>query len=334
MSSLSNDSFTTNTNVSKDHSYPSGQSTVDVGTVIFWLIIIVGIAGNSLVITVIKMIRSMRTTTNFLLVNVAAADITTLLFTAIHVLARRIRPTSPRALLSFHCAFIINNTIAIVTLLVNSLTMTLLAIESYNALVKPLINSTRLTKGNVAYVITAIWVVATALVTPLFASFSHNSITNVCSADLKNLEIYVDFLFIVVTLIPFIIIAYCYSKIVYGLYFKKTICSNKSERAETLEETREKRRLVILLILLTVLFFTAFIPYGLMIILNFNKVKIAYRTQLRHFAQYVTLLSCSANPFIYGFRSSSYRRSYKFLVRRLFRRDTAVVSLELIQMRS
>lgn len=330
MSSLSNDSLTTNTNVSKDHS--SGQYTVDM--VIFWLIVIVGIVGNSLVITVIKMIRSMRTTTNFLLVNVAAADIITLLFTAIHFLARSFRPASSRALLSFLCAFIDKNTIVIVTLLVTSLTMTLLAIERYNALVKPLINSTRLTKGNVAYVITAIWVVATALVTPLFASFSHNSIANDCSEDSKNLAIYVVFLFIVLTLIPFIVIAYCYSKIVYGLYFKKTICSSKSERAETLEETREKRRLVTLLILLTVLFFTAFIPYGLLIILNFNKVKIAYLKQLRHIAQYVTLLSCSTNPFIYGFQSSSYRRSYKFLVRRLLRRDTAVVSLELIQMRT
>lgn len=271
----------------------------------------------------------MRTTTNFLLVNVAAADITTLLFTAIHFIVRRTSSTSPRALLSFLCAFIYNNTIVIVTLLVTSLTMTLLAIERYNALVKPFINSTRLTKGNIAYVITAIWVIATALVIPLFASFSYD-----CNGRSKNLAIYIDCLFIVLTLIPFIIITYCYSKIIYGLYVKNTICSNKSERAETPEETSEKRRLVTLLILLTVVFFSAFIPYGLSIILTFNRVKITYLTNLRHIAQYVTLLSCSANPFIYAFQSSSYRRSYTFLVRRLFRRDTAVVSLELIEMRT
>lgn len=324
----------TNTSAPQDSSNQSGRFTVDVDMVFFWLIIIFGVVGNSLVITVVKMIRSMRTATNYLLVNVAAADVTTLVFTAIHFLIRIIHPTSPKALLSFLCAFIYNNTIVIVTLLVTSLTMTLLAFERYHALVKPLINSGRLTNGNIAYVIAAIWVVAIAMVTPLFAGFSYDSTAGTCHADLEELAIYVSCLFIVLTFIPFIIIAYCYSQIVYGLYVKKTICSNKSERAETPEEAREKRRLVILLILLSVVFFTAFVPYGLLIILNFNRMKIAYLTGLRHVAQYLTLLSCSVNPFIYAFQSSSYRHSFNFLFKRLFRRDTTVNSLELIKMRT
>lgn len=327
--------YNTTTNISAQNDQ-TNQSNDVVGTVFFWLIIIVGVLGNSLVITVIKMIRSMRTTTNYLLVNVAVADITTLLFTTIHVLTGMINPTSPHALLNFLCKFIYNNTIVIVTLLVTSLTMTLLAFERYNALVKPLINSRRITDGNIAYVITAIWVAAIVMVVPLFAGFYQDSTVDTCLFDTaaNKMVIYIDCLFVVLTLIPFTIIAFCYSQIVYGLYVKNTICNNKSERAETPEETREKRRLVTLLILLTVVFFIAFIPYGLLIILKFNKISIDNIQYLQHVAQYLTLLNCSANPFIYTFQSSSYRRSFTFLIKKMFCRDTTVDAIELLEIRT
>ena len=45
-----------------------------IKVVIFWLIIVIGFVGNSLIITVVKMFRRMRTTSNYLLVNVACTD--------------------------------------------------------------------------------------------------------------------------------------------------------------------------------------------------------------------------------------------------------------------
>ena len=116
----------------------------------FWIIIIVGVIGNSLVIAVVKIIRSMRTTTNYLLINAAAADITTLLFKVTHFLITGSSSLPSRALVRFLCKFIYTNTIAIVTLLVTPLTMTLLTVERYHALVKPLKISRRLTTGKVA----------------------------------------------------------------------------------------------------------------------------------------------------------------------------------------
>ena len=310
------------------------NKTVDM--TFLWLIIIVGVLGNSLVLAVVKMIRSMRTTTNYLLVNVAAADITTLLFTAVHVIIGSVGkfPSSP-ALLSFLCKFISSNSIIIVTLLVTSFTMTILAFERYHALVKALTMSGRLTTSNVAYVISAIWMVAIAMVTPIFVGFDYDLGTKQCfNAAGNKMVIYIDCLFVVLTIIPFTVVAFCYSQIIYGLYFNNTICNNRSERSDTQEETKEKKRLVILLILLTVVFFLAFIPYGIMMILNFNKIRNKNTRYLQHFAQYLTLLSCSVNPFIYAFQSSSYRRSFLFLMKKIFRRDTTVDATEILEMRT
>lgn len=327
----------------------SNQTNRIVDMVFLWLIIIVGIFGNSLVVTVVKAIRSMRTTTNYLLVNVAAADITTLLFTAVHIISKSVYkyPSSP-ALLSFLCKFIFSNSIVIVTLLVTSLTMTILAFERYHALLKPLAMSGRLTTGKIAYVISAIWLVAIAMVTPIFVHIDYVLGTNIQHIDYvlaKNLQcsitvglngivIYIDCLFVILTIIPFLVIAFCYSQIIYGLYFNNTICNNKSERGDTQQETKEKKRLVILLILLTVVFFVAFIPYGILIILNNHQITNTVTRYVQHYAQYLTLLSCSVNPFIYAFQSSSYRRSFVFLIKKVFCRDTTVDAIELLEMRT
>jgi len=334
---LGNNSITNCSGENCQQNQPN-QTNKIVDMVFLWLIIIVGIFGNSLVVTVVKVIRSMRTTTNYLLVNVAAADITTLLFTAVHIISKSVNkyPSSP-ALLSFICKFIYSNSIVIVSLLVTSLTMTILAFERYHALLKPLAMSGRLTTGNVAYVISAIWLVAIAMVTPIFVHMNYVPGAKLqCSniVDLNGIVIYIDCLFVILTIIPFLVIAFCYSQIIYGLYFNNTICNNKSERGDTQQETKEKKRLVILLILLTVVFFVAFIPYGIMIILNYNQITNTITPYVQHYAQYLTLLSCSVNPFIYAFQSSSYRRSFVFLIKKVFCRDTTVDAIELLEMRT
>ena len=338
MSALYNNSSFSN--ITAPTSLPPGSNQVAeiVRTVTFWIIIVVGILGNSLVIAVVKMFRSMRTTTNYLLVNVAVADITTLVFTTILLILNATKNSSfsSRSLASFLCKFIYTNTVAIVTLLVTALTLTLLAFERYNAMVKPLVVSLRLTADKIAYVIAGIWLVAIALVAPLFGTFDYYPKRGGCSHGKANYEmmIYIDCLIGILTLVPFSLIAFCYTQIVYGLYFKKTVCGSKSERRHMREEIREKRRLVTLLILLTVVFFLSFIPYGILLILKVSKVKHTQLKSLQYASQYLTLLNCSINPLIYAFQSSSYRRAFKLIIKKMFCRDVTYELSELLEMRT
>ena len=307
-----------------------------VKTVAFWLIIIFGIIGNSLVITVVKMFQSMRTTTNYLLVNVACADVATLLFTAmLNLITRKNKSFTSKALLSFLCKFIYTNTVAIVTLLVTALTLTVLAIERYHALVKPLILSRRLTINKMVYVITGIWLAAIVMVTPLFATLDYVPDRPFCSYGDAEYEmmIYIDCLIVILTFVPFAVIAFCYTQIIYGMYFKNTICGTKSERSDTREEARERRKLVTLLILLTIVFFLAFVPYGALLIMQVSNVKHT-PMYIRYGSQYLTLLNCSVNPLIYGFQSSNYRIAFKFLLKKILRRDVTNERFEMLEMRT
>ena len=312
------------------------QTEEIVKTVAFWFIIIVGIIGNSLVITVVKMFQSMRTTTNYLLVSVACADVTTLLFTAmLNLIMRKNSSVTSKALLSFLCKFIYTNTVAIVTLLVTALTLTVLAIERYHALVKPLIISRRLTINKMVYVITGTWLAAIVMVTPLFATLDFDPERRSCSYGEADYEmmIYIDCLIVILTFVPFVVIAFCYTQIIYGMYFKNTICGAKSERSDTREEAREKRKLVTLLILLTTVFFLAFVPYGALLIMQVSNVKHTLM-HLQYGSQYLTLLNCSVNPFIYGFQSSNYRLAFKFLWKKILCRDVTYERFEMLEMRT
>ncbi|KAJ7394755.1 hypothetical protein OS493_000588 [Desmophyllum pertusum] len=157
------------------------QTERQVRITFVWIIIVVGLVGNSFIVAVIILFRRMRTTTNYLLVNVAAADITTLLFTAVHVISIK-GPIPTGALGSFLCKFVHTNNITMVTLLVTTLTLTLLAVERYHAMVKPLIISRRIATENIAYFIAGIWLVAIAMVTPLFVSVDlHPNSKGLCS---------------------------------------------------------------------------------------------------------------------------------------------------------
>ena len=333
---FNNNSNFTNSTTPKGFPPYYNETEEVVKTVAFWFIIIVGIFGNSLVITVVKMFQSMRTTTNFLLVNVAFADITTLLFTAmLNLIMRKNRSVSSKALESFLCKFIYSNTVAIITLLVTALTLTVMAIERYHALVKPMILSRRLTINKVPYVITGIWLAAIVMVAPLFVTLDYDSNRRSCSHGDADYEmmIYIDCLIVILTFVPFTLIAFCYTQIIYGMYFKNTICSSKSERRDTPQEAKEKRKLVSLLILLTLVFFLSFVPYGALLIMQVSNIH-HVPTFLRYGSKYLTLLNCSVNPFIYGFQSSNYRLAFKFLFKKTLRRDVTYERFEMLEMRS
>ena len=330
MAFLFNNSTTANSSDSSFFQNRLNQTGWQFRMVFLWLIIVVGLVSNSFIVAVIKIFRSMRTTTNFLVVNVAVADITTLLFTAIHLVIPKKVPLPLGALASFLCKFIYTNNVTMVSLLVTALTLTLLAVERYHAMVKPMITSRRITTDKIAYFVIVIWVVSIAMVTPLFVSLDHRPSSNVlCSPGdhFEEMRAYVTCLVVTLTLIPFVGIAFCYSQIISGLYCGQTICS-QSQGLNARREMAEKKRLLILLVVLTAVFFAAFVPYGVVLILQFNGITKRAFAQIQIFAlfrtgvKYLTLLNCSLNPFIYAIPSTNYRCCLKYIFKKILRQDT------------
>lgn len=132
------------------------------------VIVIIGLIRNSLILIVVKKKRCMHTTTNVFLANLALADLLTLLW-CISGLALKGSITHPGGVLrDVLCKFITMNHMAGISLLVAGLTLTLVSVERYNALVNPLNVNLRLTLGNVKYAIAVMWISGFVFVLPLF----------------------------------------------------------------------------------------------------------------------------------------------------------------------
>lgn len=275
------------------------------------VIVIVGLIGNSLILTVVKKKRYMHTTTNFLLANLALADLLTLLW-CIPGIALNGFVTHPGGVLGdILCKFITMNHMAGISLLVAGLTLTLVSIERYNALVNPLNVSLRLSKENVKYAIAIMWLFGFIFVLPLFFIEDWDEVHRHCIVHWNKpySTIYWLVLATVVTL-SFLLVCFCYFNIIRGLYFTKKICAEHLT-CSSQEEMQAKRKIVKLSITITVIFMACFFPYVIATVLDFSITAVFYKV-----AFFLVYCSCCVNPICYALQSTNYRTAFRETISR------------------
>ena len=117
---------------------------------------------------------------------------------------------------SLLCKFFVGFNVPLTATVTSVFTLTVLAVERYNGVEKPL-QMLKLTKKTVRYAIAGTWAASMALNAPLFASTDYNKFkTAFChqtynkETEFSHITLYIIFIFIV----PSIVISFCYSKIV------------------------------------------------------------------------------------------------------------------------
>lgn len=148
-------------NFSAHTSLYSSASSFNVTLVILYAtIVLVGLAGNSFVVTIVFKTRSMFTSTNILLANVAVADIVSLLWCSIPLIAGlcNVRISSEKA--HYLCKFFTSYSVTCLTVSVTYQSLVVLAVERYHAIVKPFNSALMLTNDRMFYAILAIWIMA------------------------------------------------------------------------------------------------------------------------------------------------------------------------------
>ena len=294
--------------------------TVDVVfAVLYGFVVFIGLIGNCLVVIVVCRTRSMRTTTNFLLVNLAVSDVITLLWCP-RTYSFAFYPIHPTGILGdYVCKIFTGNAIISVAIASSVLTLTILATERYLALMKPMQSGLRLTLERVKFVIGIVWLVAILISLPDFSQnkYSERYGRCVCPFSLQiasSLKEHVICTVILLGFLPFLILAYCYFQIIRGLFLKNTVCSRAPSGSS---DHQTKKRLAKLLISVTAAFYVCYLPYGVFFLYiaihDRSKLVADEKTLsvlLRLFEFLVTSSSC-LNPILYAFRSSNYREGFK-----------------------
>ena len=260
---------------------------------------IVGIIGNVLVIRIVHKTPEMHSVTNYLLANLAVSDvINTFSIWSFMLPGRNV------ILMEFDCRLMAFG----FSIPATSITLMVLAVERYHALLKPFKIGLRLKQENVKRAIAIIWISSVLTSLPIAIMESKwNEVVHFCLPSSKVL------FFVwtgVVVYIPLAVFLYCYGSLIKGLYFANTICASLADSPE--DRAYEKKKLVITFMLATVGFIAGYGPSVVVHTLvitgaiheNFSSVLLP----IMEFNFFCTL---SLNPILYASRSANFRQGFK-----------------------
>ena len=281
---------------------------------------IIGLIGNVLVIRIVHKTREMHTPTNYLLASMAVSDVfTIMMFAALkfafsqHVLDETFGHLVCKA------SAVITTFITIFAI-VSSTTLTVLAVERYNALLKPLRTGLQLSEDNIKKAIALIWVLSVFVSIPNAFSQEFDRINRVRSGCVSQRDSIINLawkiyliVFYAIFLIQSVVMVFCYGSLIRGLYFTNTVCP-ETETTDG-ERSSEKKKLVITFLLATVGFLIGYVPsmafYTVVAFQTNANIGMSLFSDLENSFQFLFGCSLCLNPLVYAFRSAHFREGFK-----------------------
>ena len=283
--------------------------------------IIVGVIANVLVICIVHSTQAMHSTTNFLLVNLAVSDLLTLILWPAHWeiwwRGRLLSGATGNVL----CKTFTGVTILDVLYVVSSFTLMTLAVERYNALVKPFRSDLRLSVEHIKPTVMIIWFCSILLCLPDFILRSVDNDLKSCVGpwtmhmDYKS-RIYVICNLVFTVYLPFFVLVFCYGSIMKGLYFTNTICAETSTEHDNFNQ--DKKQLVVTFMAVTGGFFLCFIPLAsqfMYLACTGNNPDAPVYGLTYQFLWFVLMATSALNPAFYAFRSSNFREGFRRIIK-------------------
>ena len=328
MSRLNSENSSDNLTVIKPTDYITSKDIAFA--TLYSFIVFFGIVGNCVVIAIVRKTPSMHTTTNYLLVNLAVADLLSLIFCpgfydfALH----NVKLT--QTIGDFVCKVFAGNAVLSVTVLESIFTLTVVAVERYLSLVKPFITSARLKKENVGYAIATTWMLASIICLPGFLSNNYDEYAAEYPCNrpwtlnklVPSKKTYIITFCFLCMITPAFVILFCYFSILYGIYFKKNICREIPSNAT---QEQSKKRLLKLLVSLAVAFVVCCSPFAVFFLyVSFVSQSTLHRDYetlhlVHRSVRFLLILNSFMNPLLYAAQSSNYRQVFRRLISPLSR---------------
>ena len=294
--------------------------------VMYSFIVIIGVPANCIIITIVRKSPSMHTTTNYLLMNLAIADLTTLMFCpGIYDFSLN-KVHLDKTVGDFICKLFAGNAVVPITIRAAALIVGTIAVERYLAMVKPFRVELRLSKQRVPFVVAFLWVLSVLSCIPDFMAntIDPNPLSTYPCKRPWSLDEYGDhkgfiiFVTVYSELIPCIVVFFCYFEIFRGLFITNTICPTREGPInQAMEDRRSKKQLFKLLAWLTILFCVCTLPFALFFIYltSIDKTRVAANREVLFFVhrmvRFLLIANSFCNPLVYAFQSSNFRQGFK-----------------------
>ena len=264
--------------------------------------LLTGVIGNVLVIRIVHKTPEMHSVTSYLLANLAVSDVMTILVTWPWMLC------TTNGFIEEMENYCWMSVLLYINVVVSSVTLTVLAVERYHALLKPLRPELRLTLDKVKKIIAVIWIFGVLISLPsVFLKYKKGEIqfcvvTSKASFFLSSA---------VIIYLPSAVFIFCYGNLIKGLYFDNTICVMDAEIQD--DRITEKKKLVITFLLATVNFIAGYGPttvFQSLVHTGAIRENIVVETILF----FLFFCSLCLNPVLYAFRSTSFQQGFKRII--------------------
>lgn len=284
-----------------------------IANVVLYVVIFVTSAlGNGLVCFIIIRRRSMKSVVNYLILNLAIAD---LIFTCVciplDIPVQQMNYVWPYG--GFMCKFIYPLQTQI--LFASVYTLFALSLTRYRAVVHPL--KQQLTTEQVKWVIFAIWVVSFLPVSPYMARLRLNSSTLTCEEywkDVPSRRAYTICLFFFQYVVPLTVISCAHLAIAQDLNRHKTRQITIIRRIRV----QEARKVSRMLIMVTLLFAVCVLPNNILWLwLDFGEADehFVHFSELLSFGNIVVFLNSALNPVCYTMMNDTYTKQLRAVIR-------------------
>lgn len=322
-------------------SYAFPQPYEWVAVVLYIIVFIIGLVGNSLVCFAIWRNKNMRTVTNIFIVNLAVADFAVILIclpsTCVEDLA-----------FTFFMGKVMCKVVKYfqpVSVCVSVLTLTVISIERWWAICHPL--RFKSTTSRARNIIIVIWIVSLLIPIPDVIAVEISSIIppkyqemtvllTRCQPAFKQLwdtkaqTVYQIFLTVVMFLIPLVLMAFAYSRIARCLWVDAVPGGDEENRGCNAQgragasardsQLQSRKNVAKMLIAVVVMFAVCYLPVYLLNILRYAKVYPRDKTNEAHSevagivmtaAHWLCFFNSAINPVIYNFMSAKFRNEFK-----------------------
>ena len=248
----------------------------------------------------------MRTPMNYLLVNLAVADITVAVFIAIRYIFTLFFTHPKGKAGDFVCQLLTGEAFMWVGALASAFSLVCIALERYLAIKFPYDEQKRITTAKLKRIVVVVWVLAASWNMPLFLYARYDPVGEFClfhwpSANFA--QFHSPACAVVYGVLPITIMIYLYSKLVYKLWFRPTSSSTMAQQSK-LKYCKKSARLVVTV---SAIYSVCWIPVlAIYVISSFSSLQI-YSSVHTTSIVFVTLNS-AINPVLYSLQSDCFRK--------------------------
>ncbi|XP_058628021.1 somatostatin receptor type 5 [Onychostoma macrolepis] len=296
----------TNISLQLNGSLMAEEDSTKVLAVIYLVVFVVGLTGNSLAIFVVLRYTKMKTVTNMYILNLAVADelyILGLPFLTTH----NVLAYWPFG--NFLCRILMwADSISQFT---STFCLTVMSIDRYMAVVHP-IRSTRWRRPSVAKVINSmVWALSCLLTLPVIIYCDVQPELNTCNLSWPEPRDVWSTAFILYTAIlgffcPLLVICLCYLLIVIKV-------KSAGARAGLSKRRKSEKKVTRMVVIIVVVFVMCWLPFFILNILNLISTlpENSLVTGVYFLTVILTYVNSCANPLLYGFLSDNFKRSFQ-----------------------